>query len=198
MSDDKADETGQREGREREIKVTDRRMFTPEGELREEYREVGHGETSQGDGGGAAQSGGGAAGGAGIVTPGAGPADTGAGGEPPVQPPSSRPAGPGAPQGDASPGPGAGAPVEIPQTGAGPAPSFLDLVGVLAEPVPLYLGDAELPDGRTVENLEAARLYIDLLDLLRRKTAGNLSSQESAVLEDVIYRLRMRYVQKRG
>ena len=88
--------------------------------------------------------------------------------------------------------------MEIPSLGPGPAPQLLDLVALIAEPVPLYLGDATLPDGRSVENLDAARLHIDLLDVLRSKTAGNLSAQESAVLEDVLYRLRMRYVQKRG
>jgi hypothetical protein len=69
---------------------------------------------------------------------------------------------------------------------------------VLAEPVALYMGDAELPDGGSVENLDMARVHIDLLDVLRRKTAGNLSAQEAATLEDVLYRLRMRCVQKRG
>ena len=69
---------------------------------------------------------------------------------------------------------------------------------VLTEPVPFYLGDAALPDGQTMENLEAARLHIDLLDVLRQRTAGNLTAQEQAVLEDLLYRLRVRYVQKRG
>ncbi len=69
---------------------------------------------------------------------------------------------------------------------------------MLAEPVSLYLGDIPLPDGQSAENLEMARLHIDLLDVLRQKTAGNVSAQESAVLEDVLYRLRLRYVQKRG
>ncbi|MFP5287563.1 MAG: DUF1844 domain-containing protein [Thermoanaerobaculia bacterium] len=32
--------------------------------------------------------------------------------------------------------------------------------------------------------------------MLRQKTAGNLTAQESAILEDLIYRLRVRYVQK--
>ena len=76
-------------------------------------------------------------------------------------------------------------------------PGFFDLLGVLAEPVPFYLGDAALPTGEREENLEAARFYIDLLDTLRQKTAGNLTSQEADALEDVLYRLRVRYVQKR-
>ncbi|HEX6203126.1 MAG TPA: DUF1844 domain-containing protein, partial [Thermoanaerobaculia bacterium] len=91
-----------------------------------------------------------------------------------------------------------GAPVELPGTPPGLGPAFYDLVAVLAEPVPLYLGDAPLPDGQSAENMEAAHFHIDLLDVLRQKTAGNLTAQESAVLEDVLYRLRMRYVQKRG
>jgi hypothetical protein len=43
-----------------------------------------------------------------------------------------------------------------------------------------------------------ARLHIDLLAVLRQKTAGNLTAQEAAFLEDLLYRLRVRYVQKRG
>ena len=53
-------------------------------------------------------------------------------------------------------------------------PSFYDLVAMLAEPVPIYLGDARLPDGQSATNLELARLYIDMLEILRQKTAGNL------------------------
>ena len=89
-------------------------------------------------------------------------------------------------------------PLELPGSPAGLGPTFLDLVGVLTEPVPFYLGDANLPDGQTMENLDAARLHIDLLDVLRQRTVGNLTAQEQAVLEDLLYRLRVRYVQKRG
>ncbi len=34
--------------------------------------------------------------------------------------------------------------------------------------------------------------------VLRRKTTGNLSAREPAYLENVLYQLRMLYVQKRG
>ncbi len=88
--------------------------------------------------------------------------------------------------------------LELPGSPAGLGPTFLDLVGLLTEPVPFYLGDATLPDGQSVENLDAARLHIDLLDVLRQRTAGNLTAEEQAVLEDLLYRLRVRYVQKRG
>jgi hypothetical protein len=97
------------------------------------------------------------------------------------------------------PDPGPGPRLEIPDLGPGLAPpNFLDLVAMLAEPVSIYLGDLPLPDGQSAENLEMARLHIDLLSLLRQKTAGNLSAQELGFLEDLLYRLRLRYVQKRG
>lgn len=161
------------------MKVTDKRMFTPEGELREEYRFLEERSKSEE------------------------PA-------PAPEPATAEPAEVGAPppEGrlDEEPAPAAAAtvdpnaqrpPIEMP--GAGPGgPAFFDLLGVLAEPIPFYLGDASLPSGETEENLEAARFYIDLLDVLRQKTAGNLTSQEADALEDLLYRLRVRYVQKRG
>jgi hypothetical protein len=76
-------------------------------------------------------------------------------------------------------------------------PSFFDLAAMLAEPVAVYLGDVPLPDGQSAENLEMAHLHIELLDVLREKTAGNLSAQEAAFFEDLLYRLKVRYVQKR-
>lgn len=222
MSEDADERQREERGDEQEkgrVKVTDRRMFTPEGELREEYRDLeGKAEESGDDGAESAAAGGDAREPAADRTPpggaGARPVDRGAGGpaggrEVPGGA-GARPVPGGAGAREVPGGAGArpvgggeestprGAPVEIPSSGPGPQPSFLDLVGLLAEPVPIYLGDAELPDGGSAENLEAARLHIDLLDMLRQKTAGNLTSQESAVLEDVIYRLRMRYVQKRG
>lgn len=93
---------------------------------------------------------------------------------------------------------GSGARLELPGSPAGLGPGFLDLVELLAQPVPFYLGDAALPDGQSVENLDMARLHIDMLDVLRQRTAGNLTADELAVLEDLLYQLRMRYVQKRG
>ena len=78
------------------------------------------------------------------------------------------------------------------------SPSFLDLVTLLAEPIALYLGEVSLPDGKSAQDLELARLHIDLLDILQQKSAGNLSSEETSLLNDVLYRSRMRYVQEKG
>jgi len=155
-----------------DIKVTDKRMFTADGELREEYRDLADAAPTSERPPSAAEP--------------AASASTAAEPPPPAAPP--------------EPQRSAGPPLEIPDTGpsAFGQPSFLDVAAVLAEPVQVYLGDLPLPDGGSAENLEMARLHIDLLAILRQKTAGNLTAQESAFLEDLLYRLRLRYVQKRG
>ena len=161
---------------DKEIKVTDRRMFTAEGELREEFRDL---EAA-------------APAGAPEIPPAPAPEP------PPATSPREVPSEP--PAGAAHPAAEERAPrLEIPAgASALPGPAFFDLVALLAEPIALYLGDAQLPDGQSVENLEMARLHIDLLDVLRQKTAGNLTAQELRFLEDLLYRSRLRYVQKRG
>jgi hypothetical protein len=188
----------------KEIKITDKRMFTPAGELREEYRFLDEKSTA-GEGGEAAADAAPAADASAGAAPERGrraaspPPDRAAAAAPPA------PAGPAAP-GPRSPGaPPAAAPhdepsarLEIPGSPPGLGASFYDLVAMLAEPVAIYLGDVELPDGQSAENLEMARLHIDMLDVLRQKTVGNLSAHESAFLEDLLYRSRLRYVQKRG
>jgi len=161
----------------KELRVTDRRLFTPDGELRDEYKDLEEA-----------------------------PAGRPPGAEPGVAAgPGTQSAPAGARSGETAPAGARGAessaapPLEIPSApGAYGEPSFYDLLALLAEPAALYLGDAVLPDGGSAENLDMARLYIDLLDVLRGKTAGNLSARETAALDDVLYRLRMRYVQKRG
>jgi hypothetical protein len=157
----------------KELKVTDKRMFTPDGELREEYRFLKEKSTS--------------------------PVATETESAPLPREESRREPPPReAPRPAAAP-PDAPARVDFPETPPElGGPSFFDLVAILAEPVPIYLGDAELPDGGDATNLEMARLHIDLLAVLRQTTAGNLTAQEAAFLEDLLYRLRVRYVQKRG
>lgn len=44
-------------------------------------------------------------------------------------------------------------------------------------------------------NLALARQTIDILEMLEKKTAGNLSEQERKLLGNVLYDLRMRFVQ---
>ena len=74
-------------------------------------------------------------------------------------------------------------------------PGFMDLLGLLAEPAMVYLRQAHGADPQTaMQSLELARLHIDLLAVLRAKTAGNLSDSEQTMLEDVTRQLRSGYV----
>lgn len=61
----------------------------------------------------------------------------------------------------------------------------------------ILLGDVEDPIKREKgQNLSQAREMIDLLALLEEKTKGNLSREEEAILSDLLFDLRMRYVEK--
>lgn len=62
----------------------------------------------------------------------------------------------------------------------------------------LFLGAMPHPaTGQTVEDLDMARYKIDLLSMIQDKTEGNRTPEESQLLEDVLYQLRMGYLQKR-
>ncbi|HEX4825584.1 MAG TPA: DUF1844 domain-containing protein [Candidatus Polarisedimenticolaceae bacterium] len=72
---------------------------------------------------------------------------------------------------------------------------FTMLINAMAQPALLYLGEIPHPaTGQPTLDLEGARIQIDMLDLLRVKTRGNLTPQEEGLLESVLYQLRMRYV----
>lgn len=48
--------------------------------------------------------------------------------------------------------------------------------------------------GKAERNLEQAKFSIDILDMLKRKTDGNLSEEETRLLEHVVYELQMNYL----
>jgi hypothetical protein len=57
----------------------------------------------------------------------------------------------------------------------------------------------EIPDPATNKkqrNLLMAKQTIDILGILKEKTAGNLSPEEDALLSNLLYDLRMRYVRE--
>ena len=79
--------------------------------------------------------------------------------------------------------------------------SFTAFVISLASSAAVHFGD--IPDPQSGErqaqgNLEGAQQMIDILALLEEKTRGNLSAEERQVLEQVLYELRMRYIQASG
>jgi hypothetical protein len=73
--------------------------------------------------------------------------------------------------------------------------SLADLFMMLATEAVVALGDAPDPaTGRRERALPHAAEMIDLLLLLRDKTEGNRTAEESQILEEVVYDLQLRYV----
>ena len=81
-----------------------------------------------------------------------------------------------------------------------PALSFVGFVLSLASTAAIHFGD--LPDpitGKPSEvNLDGAAQMIEILALLDQKTRGNLTAEESQLLEQVLYELRLRFVEASG
>lgn len=75
--------------------------------------------------------------------------------------------------------------------------SFPAFVISLAHTAAVHFGD--VPDPMTgapgAVNLPAAQQMIDILSLLEVKTKGNLSAEERQLLDQVLYELRMRWVE---
>jgi len=78
-----------------------------------------------------------------------------------------------------------------------PALSFIAFVVSLASTAAIHFGDVPDPASgeRTEPNLEGAAQMIEILSLLEAKTKGNLTLEERQLLEQVLYELRLRYVQ---
>lgn len=75
--------------------------------------------------------------------------------------------------------------------------SFTQFILSLGTTAAVHFGDLADPvTGETGEpNLIAASQMIDLLALLQDKTRGNLEPAEAKLLDDLLYDLRMRFVQ---
>lgn len=73
--------------------------------------------------------------------------------------------------------------------------SFSSFVFSLGTSALILMGEQLDPQqGRLPVNLSQAKEIIDILSMLEGKTKGNLTSEEQAVLEDMLYALRMKYV----
>ena len=77
---------------------------------------------------------------------------------------------------------------------------FTAFVVSLASSAAIHLGDLADPStGQKLEpNLEGAAQMIEILALLEEKTRGNLTAEERQILEQVLYELRMRFIQAAG
>lgn len=66
----------------------------------------------------------------------------------------------------------------------------------LASSVLVHLGEIEHPEagGAAARNLPLAKQTIDILGMLRDKTRGNLTQEEAQLVDNLLYDLRMKYV----
>ena len=78
-----------------------------------------------------------------------------------------------------------------------PGISFGGFILSLATTAAVHFGDIADPStGQPLEpDLAAARQMIELIALLQEKTQGNLSPEEAKLVDDLLYELRMRFVQ---
>lgn len=73
--------------------------------------------------------------------------------------------------------------------------NFVELINLLAIQAAIGLGGYQGPGGERIPpNPIAAKHHIDLLEVLEKKTAGNLTEEEKRLLDGVMYELRMQYV----
>jgi hypothetical protein len=152
------------------FKVVDRRLFTPEGEFRKEVAEQQDRERESAP----------AVGAVGAASP-VGAVGAGMIAEKPAMPsaiPAEAPAGV----------PSADAPKR--------SPVFENLIRSLGQNAAMLLGGyADPQTGRPMLDLEGAREMIDMLDVLREKTHGNLAAEEDTLLLDVLGNLKLAFME---
>jgi len=75
---------------------------------------------------------------------------------------------------------------------------FTNLVIMFQTAAMQHMGKIKNPISDKIErDIEQAKISIDLLDMLERKTKGNLEEYESKLLKSVLQDLRLNYVQER-
>ena len=84
-----------------------------------------------------------------------------------------------------------------PETEGAPGVDFSSFILSLSSTAFIHLGEIEDPaTGARQVSLEEARQIIDIIDMLRQRTRGNLAPDEQRLVEGVLYELRMRYTQR--
>lgn len=78
-----------------------------------------------------------------------------------------------------------------------PGIDFSTFILSLSTSVMVHLGEAPDPTGAE-RNLELAKQTIDILGLLQEKTRNNLTDDETKLMDELLYDLRLRFVSARG
>src|SRR5262245_18810825 len=80
-----------------------------------------------------------------------------------------------------------------------PHPSFVEIVNLIVMQAMAGLGMLQCAGGERIPpNVEVAKHFIDMLQILEDKTKGNLNPEEKKLLDQVLYEMRMRLVQRAG
>jgi len=75
--------------------------------------------------------------------------------------------------------------------------NFSAFVSSIAMEALIFLGEIQNPiTKKKEENLVQARYIIDVLSVLKEKTKGNLSAEESNIIDNILYELRSKFVSK--
>lgn len=78
-----------------------------------------------------------------------------------------------------------------------PTIDFATFILSLSHSALMHLGEAPHPEDNRVDlDLPLAKQTIDLLGLLEEKTKGNLNGDEERLMTQILFDLRMRYVER--
>lgn len=78
-----------------------------------------------------------------------------------------------------------------------PKVTFSTFILSMASSALVHLGETPEPEtGKTVLNLPLAKHTVDILSMLKEKTAACLAPEEARLLDGLLYELRMKYVMK--
>ena len=78
-----------------------------------------------------------------------------------------------------------------------PVPDFKFFISTLSLQATIFLGQIPNPvTQKTEEDLSQAKFIIDTLGMLQEKTKGTLASDETSLLENLLYELRTAYLSK--
>lgn len=73
---------------------------------------------------------------------------------------------------------------------------FSTLISILTTPALIFMGAVKNPENNQLEiNLPLAEQHIELLQLLQKKTKGNLDKEEAEFIERALFELKMLFVQ---
>ena len=76
---------------------------------------------------------------------------------------------------------------------------FVQFVMVQAQNILYVLGRIPTPEGERIPpNLQAAKMMIDHLDLIRVKTEGNLTAQETKIISEALQQVQLAFVEASG